>query len=547
MNERTVSSEVIANIVDGLVASIRDNADEHGMRSSTVRHFVSQCKSFLDRQHYNVEVRFWNSVVLRLIDSEYCPPSSAPGILTRVLDLCGKYPNPSHKASPENPENQSELMMHHSVASFGLLHQVLDNYCHLGDALGAVRTFKRIQNWTNDNHKRAQREVAVGLDGKRKIIEPNEVDDMATIGYLIPQSTLAAFLNLLTDAKEYAMGNLLLSSEGANVPVIPPRLYGSPTLQPALLRFASVTSNSGLIMAITDCMASQLSRFSEEALKAILHCQIRLGNWPEVDKLFIHLANQRRLQVEGLDIMTLAGTVIRLQQATKSGESNQIQLSQAQGMLKLLLRGKYRPKPDPSQPRDYSQLRLLNQCNRILASVPELVQSTISWTGTQAEQANAPVPIPARAFNVLLDAIVEVYGCGRGKAMVDEWCLVRMNSKTAVKLDDVMGEESYAEEPIMRRATSLMAGKYTLEPEKVVALNQQTIRTVLQPLLSTQQAKRDSNPTEPLLEWGANKYRELGLTDAEIKTLIPISFLTRTAGILRISQNAAPANGEDLW
>ncbi|MCJ1250971.1 hypothetical protein MMC30_008201 [Trapelia coarctata] len=549
MDKRTVSSEVIANIVDGLVASIRDNAGQHGMRSSAVRHFVNRCKSLLDRQDYTLETGFWNSVVLRLIEFEYYPPLSAPGILSRVLDLSGGDQKPSQEKagpeSPESPENQSELMVGHSAASLGLLYQILDNYCSLGDAMGAVRTFKRIQNWTNDNRKYAQRENPVGFDGRSDPIETNEEDDITIIGYHIPESTLAAFLTLLTDAKEYTMGNLLLSSEGANVPVITPRLYESPTLQPALLRFASVTSNSELVKAVIDCMASQSNSFSEGALKAILHCQIKLRNWPEVDKLFNHLANERRLQVETLDIMTLAGTIVRIQQVTKLGESDQIQLSQAQGMLKLLLRGKYRLEPDPSQPRDYSQLRLLNQCNRILASVPELVPSTVLWNGNQDIQAHAPVPIPARAFNILLDAVVEVYGCERGKAMVDAWCPVRMDHKTDVELKNAVEEEIDVEAPIEGGTTSWSAENYTNVQERVVVPNQQTIRTVLQPLSSTVQANRGPYPTEALLEWGAGKYRELGLTNSEINTLIPASFLTKKRGNSRISQIAVHANDKD--
>jgi len=544
MDERTVSSEVIANIVDGLVASIRVNADHHGMRSSTVRHFVNQCKSLLDRQDYALETGFWNLVVLRLIESEYYPPSSAPAILSRVLDLSGGDRKPSDKASPKNPETQSEPVVGHSAASFGLLHQILDYYCHLGDALGAVRTFKRIQNWTNDDRKRAQTEISVRFDWKSDPSEATEENDIAPIGYQIPQSTLAAFLNLLTDAKEYAMGNLLLSSEGVHGPIITPRLYESPTLQPALLRFASGTSNSELVKAVTDCMASQSNVFSEEALKAILHCQIKVANWPEVDKLFNHLANKRRLQVDGVDIMTLAGTIIRLQRATKSGENNQIQLSQAQGMLKLLLRGNYRPKPDPSQPRDYSQLRLLNQCNRILASVPELVQSSDSWTGNHELQAQAPVPIPARAFNILLDAVVEVHGCERGKAMVDAWCLVRRDNNPDVDTNFVK-EDRDVEEPIDGGPTSRIAEEYMDGQERIVAIDQQTIRTVLQPLVSTRVTNRGSYPTESLLEWGAEKYRELGLNDSEINTLIPTYFLTKKRGVSQISQTVAPANDDD--
>lgn len=570
MDERTVSSEVVANIVDGLLGSIRDSEDQYGMRSSAVRHFVNRCKSLLDRQDYTLETGFWNSVVLRLIESGYHPPSSAAGILFRVLDLSGREQKPGQEAGPEN---QSGLMAGHSAASFGLLHQILECYCQLGDAIGAVRTFKRIQNWTNDKRQSAQSEVTVGFE-----------NDMARVGYQIPHSTLAAFLDLLTDAKEYDMGNQLLSSTDVDGV---PRLYESTVLQPALLRFASVTSNSELIKAVSECMASQANGFSDEVIKAILHCQIRLRNWPEVDKLFDRLANERRLQVEALDIMTLAGTVIRLQQATKSGTSNQVQLSQAQGMLILLLRGKYRPKPDPSQPRDYSQVRLLNQCKRILASVPGLIQSTAFWVGIQNVQAHAAVPIPASAFNVLLDAIVEVYGCERGKAMFDAWCLVRNGNKVDVK--GIEGE-----------AAPLIAEEHTDAQERVVISNQQTVRIVLQPLLTTQQASRGSlrggksdvpsrakadieedrpgsmprgqenasqdahmpmslqerstsdlcqagqDPTEPLLEWGIEKYREMGLTDFEIKVLVPVSFPTKKRGTSQNSQTGMPTHDEDI-
>jgi len=582
MDERTVSSEVIANIVDGLVSSIRGNEDQYGMRSSAVRHFVNRCKSLLHRQDYTLETSFWNSVVLRLIESEYHPPSTAPAILSHVLDLSGREQKPAQDAGPEI---QSGLMAGHSAASFGLLHQILECYCHLGDAVGAVRTFKRIHYWVDEYRQIARSKVAVEFIGESSPTEAIDENGMDRVGYQIPHSTLAAFLDLLTDAKEYEVGNLLLSSRDVDGE---PRLYESAVLQPALLRFASMTSNSELVKVVTNYMALQSNVFSDEALIAILHCQIRLGNWPEVDKLFYHLANERKLQVEALDIMTLAGTIIRLQQAMESGTSNQVQLSQARGMLKLLLRGTHRPKPHPSQPRDYSQVRLLHQCNRILASVPELIQSTVSWSGIQNVQAHAAVPIPARAFNVLLDAIVEVYGSERGKAMFEAWCWVRKEHKTDVK--EIKGE-----------ATPLIDEEYTVAREKVVQSNQQTVRTVLRPLVSTQQASRASlrrvksgipstgnadfeqqrpgsvsgrqetsshdmqlpvsfcenstsdlcqtgqDPTEAVLEWGVEKYREMGLTDSEIKVLVPASSCSETRGTSHNSQTAKPTYDDEIW
>lgn len=583
MEERTLSSEVIANIVDGLLGSIRDNGDHYGMRSSAVRHFINRCKFLLDRQGSNSETGFWNSVVLRLIESDHYPPASAPGILYRILDLSGREQKPVQEAGPEH---QSKLIVGHSGASFGLLHQILDEFCRLGDAIGAIRTFQRIQNWASDNRQHAQREGTTGSDGKSEPTEANEENATATAGYPIPQSTVAAFLDLLTDAKEYDVGNLLLSSENVDVPFIEPRSYESSVLQPALLRFATATSNAELLKDVINRMASQSDIFSEEALRTILQCQIKLGNWPEVDKLFKHLANERGLRVEPLDIMTLAGTIIRLQQVVGAGKSTQAQLSQAQGMLKLLLRGAYRPEPDPSQPRDFSQLRSLTQCNRILASVPELEQSTASWTVMQNVQAHAPVSIPTKAFNTLLDAIVEAYGCDRGRAMFDTWCLVRKEKG----IDE--------NESITSVATPSTTGELPHGQEKPVIPNQQTVRTVLQPILRTQKASPGSlwrakldvsngeksdrelhlpgsrsdgqeggtldlpptasvnqtsvselgppgdDPTETLVEWGIEKYREIGLADSEIKILVPGSFHTRKRGASRISKAATPTSVE---
>ena len=563
MDERTVSSEVVANILDGLVNFMRTEDDKSGLRSSTVRHYINTCKALLDRQDSALDPTFYDSVMLRLIDYDYYPPASMPKVLNRVLDLSKREQKDIRRIQEINGQ---DLVVDHSAASVGLLHQVLDAYCRLGDVVNALRTFRRLQNWLQDNRRRAQMESLKSSATSSNCVMLDGNDDVSDLSYQIPSTTLAVFLDLLTDAQGYDVAKSLLCSPEAGGPAIPDHLYDSPTLQPSLLNFATATGDSKLLDAVIASMASSQETFSEHILRSILHCQIKLYKWSEIDKLFTYLTKERSLKIIAHDIMVLASTVLRLLAGKPDSKTSQTQLGRAQSMLlKVLYSDIYRTLPDLSQIRDFSEVREINQCGRILSQVPALQHAmALPFNDEeQSGQAHAPVAIPVNAFNILLKAIVETSGSDSGRVIFDMWC-------------NIPEQRGSNKERIVRYDKGVVTTEHHVQmQERVVTPNLETIRIIIEPLQGGQSntlasvGRRKSAPSEDLalvernpvtnvqsepeeehteqatsmasilrklnwdispaqqesqnalVEWGISKYRQMGLSDTEIDVVMP--------------------------
>ncbi|MCJ1392686.1 hypothetical protein MMC18_005557 [Xylographa bjoerkii] len=574
LNERTVSSEVIAAISDGLVSAIRNTGSRSGLSSSAARFHITICKALLERQTASSRPTFWNSILLRLVAFEYHSPEVLPGILNRLLDIAPTDAKRLRTIGDGSIEDSAD----HRGASFGLLHQALDAYIRLGNIHGALRAFRRLQNWVDATRVQAVQEFWRHAESMPEGNQANENRDISGLDYEIPHVTLASFIDLIRTAKEYDLGRWLLYSNEIDGPVIPTTLYRSPVLQSALLRFASATADSVLMQKVTQSMTLTGQVYTVEVLRTVLQCEIRSGRWQEVDDLLVHLTWEKGLPIEAYDIMILAATVLNLEHSQTAIKSSQAPLRRAQDMLERVLGGVYRPKRDFSQQRDYSSERQINQLCRILASVPGALNATTQNFIQQSGQSHAPVPIDTNAFNMLLDAVVDAFGSHVGKDLYDRWC--KIPDESLVSHDSTSEGDSRSRDDLIALIDDGM-----LLSEKVVVPNLQTIQIILRPLLQSPQSNegvrrvseaksvRDSQeetqgvirnllegqqhsehssntisiPTESqdpgaakmLLAWGIATYRRLGLNTSEINVAIPGSFPARK----RISQQKAAERG----
>ena len=505
---------------------------------------------------------FWNSILLRLIAFDYQSPETLPGVLNRLLDIA-----PSNAERPRTTEGGDiEDSADHRGASFGLLHQTLDAYIRLGDINGALRAFRRLQNWIDATRVQTVEVFWRDYESMPERDQSNETTDIAGLDYEIPHSTLASFLDLVRTAKEYELGRWLLYSNEVDGPVIPPALYQSAVLQPALLRFASATADSGLMRRVTQSMTLAGQVYTVEILRTILQCQMRSGRLKEVDELLVHLTSEWELPIEAYDIMVLAATVLNLETSATSLEESHRSLRQAQSMLERVLSGAYQPKRNFSRQRDYSAERQINQLCRIFASVPGVLNATTQKLIQQSGPSHAPVRIETNAFNVLLDAVVDAFGSLAGKGLYDRWC--------EIPDEPLVSHESTSDDDFQSRDNPIpLVDDRLLPSEKVVVPNIATVQIILRPLLRPLQSNKvepflselhpakDSQeesqggasveheegerslhswntislPTETespettkmLLAWGAATYRRLGLSTSEINVAIPGSFPTR--------------------
>ncbi|MCJ1476029.1 hypothetical protein MMC13_004693 [Lambiella insularis] len=576
LTERTVSSEVIAAIADGLLSTIRDAKNKSGLSSSAVRFHVNMCKVLLQRQSVNLPPSLWNSIVIRLIEFDPSGKASLPGTLDRVLDLTIRDKKEIQMPEQEDLDNNTN----HSGASLGLLHKALDAYIRLSNIDGALRIFRRLQNWVDENRVQAVQEFWKNF---QTMPETVETENMTEVHYQIPYVTLAAFLDLLTSAKCYEIGRWLLYSKEVDGPVIAQSMYNSPILQPALLRYASATADTDLLCRVTEIVATGSEKYSKEILHAIIHCQIKVDRWQEVLELLQHITAERKLPVEAYDIMIVAARILQLERSAASNNDNVKRLNHARDVLDYILSGTCQVKLMPGQYRDLSEIRQINQCSRILRSVPGVLQQSAQRFVKERGQAHAPTRICVSAFNVLLGAVVDAFGAHAGKALCDKWCQTpaRFSSSHGVELGMEAPSQEFSTDPqlIFRMSET------TVKPDF------QTIRLVLEPILNPYNIGQevsdgeapprvtdpsqietedivvprsghpeilpespyradfiarsrisDSLPAqsskEMLLEWGSAMYQRMGLSSSEIDILLAGSDQTATHAVSNLQEQS---------
>ena len=521
----------------------------------------------LDRQQHDLDPTFWNSVVLRLIKAGGSLLEKRPALLSGILDLTPSV----QRGNFLIPYNGDELAIHerepqvHSAATFGILHKTLDNYIHLGNVEGALMTFRRLQKFTDDNRTSLIHSTTTGVIdsvmSELDVTEANERIDLAAADMAIPEDTMAAFLDMIINAKLLELGRWLIYSKDVDGPVITFASIRSSIIQPALLRFAMATADSDLLIRILKQMGAQSETHSAESLRSILHCQIVLRKWAKVIEMLEHFKNERSIYLDTFDLMVFASQVVRQEDATHRTAASATDLSRLLDIFEDVLHGIYKPAPDPSKPQDYSYSRKVNQVIRILASIPgglaEVAKPLVQHSG----QAHATTDIPVESFNVLLDSIVEARGPMAGKKLVEEWSRIpesselQVGTSTSALKTITSHQKIYDPQP---GTLPLLTHKDITHAEKVVDVSRQTIRIILWPILqppkpksipspepsTTHKASSDAedkaistrlelythfrvpelqraNPDDPLVIWAVAMYRRLGMTDEEITRAAP--------------------------
>lgn len=535
MGPRTISSEVVAALVDGLVNLVRPTSKNGGKTPAMVWEDISTCKKLLERGGFGLGSSSWNSIILRLVESRSFNPEAEPGMLERILTFAPIYQQELEALnSPAAPGSfAQEYVAEQSAASLGLLHRTLHAFACQGNLQGALRTIKQLQSLVDANRHKSIKEFKGRIeetlrngyeDSLQSVDDYSNDTDVPGFHPHVPVGTLAVLLDLVTDAKLFELGKWLLYSDAVDGRIIPSYLYTVPALQPALLRFATATKDVKLFnRLVTRDMNLPLS---EEHMRALLQCQIALGKWDAVDEVLKYRRDERDMTWDSSDIMAVASAVVRLEKSNEPDSG--LAIKKPRHILQELLRGDYSKPSDPSQPRDYSRPRLLNQLCRILQTIPSLLPH-LPYTGEiKTGQAHVATSVAVHSFNVLLEGAVETYGSVEGRRLWTLWCQVPKPLK-----EQNAGGNKNTRSAIVRRMRWFSGG-----PELVVVPNLQTLRIIMRPAVEAREEARrkqaESSATkdgrsavvkvkasgvvydEGLFAWARDMYRNFGLTNDEI-------------------------------
>ena len=536
-----ISSEVIEAVMDGIVNNLNNIVEEKAVVGvATILRYIYKCKRLLERGNVTPRSMSWQSIILRLIESGRLSPESAPRILESVAEL-----EPNHGFSLGYTErNQSAI-------GLGRLHLALLSYIRLGFVDAAMRTFRTLQNAINPQRARSMPSISRDSlqKGSRTSIrlmmdESLERRVDPSLCPPIPEAILASYLDLVTNVGRHDIGHWLIYPEAIYEPVIPSTLYASEYMQPALLRYATATSDEALLLQVTERLHPSLSL---PIVHALLQCQLALEKWDAVEDLLCYIKSSFRRGVSDSDIMMTAKMVVLISTRIDQSLSDLDDITKAQRILQNMLQGDYDGDPDPSCGRDYSRLRLLNQISRILASTSTCTASIAAPFVRSEGQAHSTTSVSVEAFNILLEGIVEAQGAAAGKELWNKWCRLPISghqdlhiNKATENARAISTDRSELEEiqiPIVRDDSL----DETMQ-EKVVIPTPQTVRIIISPIVKAYKIEQsEKNPAVRristiaagqaherstaeevrILDWAIARYRELGMKDQEIDREVP--------------------------
>lgn len=471
--ERTVSSEVVAAIIDGLVSTASPYPELFGNKHSVVEKHISVCKIMLDRKQLGLGSSSWDSVILRIFESLSTNTNARQTFLEQIISWSPPFlqePFATNSAYRSTSLAQTYIA-DPSAMSLGLLYRLMSDFALVGHYRGALRIFQRLQHIVDANRRASLDSFPAAItsvlqtDGEDALIGNGDQREAPGLNLRLPSQVLAPFLDLVTDAKDFDLGSWLLYSNDIDGCIIPPDMYSDSTLQPSLIRFASAAGNLELLDGVTRQVKAPIP---QEVLRALLHHQIRHREWDAVHEILELLRDGDGSAWDPTDVMALAKAVLEAEKDPPNASPQTSTVLTPSSLLQALLRGRYNSVRNPSQPRDLSEPRMLNQLARLIASIPSrLREDLLPFCSRENNQLSASCAVPTTAFNRLLEFVVDGLGALEGQHLCEHWCF-------------------------LPRAQSIQGRSSESGGEEVVLPNIQTFYIILRPLLqaSIDAAKR---------------------------------------------------------
>lgn len=553
MGTRTISREVVLAVMDGLLNTGHLHSTSKSTSFAALQQRITSCKNLLERGHPDVNASLLNATILRNIETAGVDGIDAPGVLQRILDI--RLTISKKAAQPTKPLLSAQNDESDDTAPIlGLLHRNLYGFANGGNIQGTLAAFRRIQGIIDANRSQSIEAFANELkmrsheaDDSDNLINNDNPNPTATHSPQLPVHTLIAFLDLITESKFYDLGKWLLQNDDIDDGVINPELFSDRNLQAALLRFATATADDKLLSQI---LVNIEQPIPEPVLHALLRCQVVMGKWSAVQDLLEHFRRTAGMSWKASDAMAIAAAILQLQNNPSGADSHE-QILEAQDLLTNLLQGKYNSPPDPSQPPNFSEIRLANQLGRIFKTLPTSLKNLVIDNPRDSNRAHASVSITPNAFNILLEAMVDRSGPAAGKGLWERWCREPGESrpKSSPRIEYVAWRGGRLPGPVVDE-----------ERERVVTPTRYMLRNILRPILGVRQrvqsaknkttqeggdvrptpaaAKNPSSTTradsnsgvvkraltpleQEVRNWGIAMYKKFGLSAKEINAEIP--------------------------
>ena len=547
MGERTIASEPVVSLMDGLIDSATD-LDSNDKSFAAALKKIGSLRSFLESSGLRLGSGDVNYFLTRVIESQVVEADINPHSLGTLLHLI-PYTETRNKGDG-TAETTTPAVNHGHGAStlvLGLHSYALNSYASHGNISGMVDAFEKLIGALDFRKVLEMRRLALDDKYQIKASPTRYTEDLrrALIGekdfdilhrellcHLLSWPTsLSLFLDAVTVSGNYRLGNWLLNANNDQDRLIPTEHFSDPMLAPALIRFAASTKDKALFSTIGGLLKTPVQR---EILKAVVTYQVTNLNWDTAVALLEHLTVRHKAHWGATNVAAVAAMVIRLEHASElSTQSSpkggqKAHLARAKGILAKLLEGKFNRNSYAGERYRYQQHELY-QLHRLLSSLPGSLQEVCQQAKLQWNAShNPPEHIVANAFHHILSAVVGTQGSLAGKRLWDRWCIdpfsalaqqVRIGPNAIFQPVEGL-RRAHRSSPPDTHADSAS------ESENLVVPNANTVRIIalraVQELAVLKTASQDSSPSAKddvtdLLGWCVRMFKAFGFTEVEIE------------------------------
>ena len=437
--ERTVSVELIAAYVDGLVNTIHVGVGDRGTYPGEVLHHLEHLKLLLDRHKMGLGFTTWENVLIRLQESGGVVLENDPQLMLKILGLIQPYGKefesvnnriPSTHTSPSVPD----YIFDSSAASLGLLHRVLKSFIDRKDVGGALDAFSAVQFFTDLNKRRSLETffqdlrnptIRNQLERRGHFLSSTPAEEIYPALFpQIPFTVLGPLLELMAEAKLFALGDHLIYAKDIDGPVIPSDQYRDPTIAAALIRYGVASGRRQLVQHVLTASAHAATRGATPAippavLAALLESELARRQWDSAATILRALRDThapwppRALPLLAKHMLLLQRDV----REARGGPAADVaaSLASATALLQDLALGRF---GSPAGAAGTARLRLHGLLG-LLASLDA------HWAAFAAPLApprgSQPFALEHAWFDVVLEGVVEACGPRAAKRLWDVW------------------------------------------------------------------------------------------------------------------------------
>ncbi|EXJ67459.1 uncharacterized protein A1O5_09472 [Cladophialophora psammophila CBS 110553] len=427
--QKFISAEVILAIADSLINKANLGVSDDDLPIMNIQNEIMELISFAGL--HGLAPAYFDYLAVRLLETGNLYNLGKADSLRNWASIISQLRS-MHGVEEEHrqsPELDFDSILGNSELHAGILHQALQACIEANLVKKAVDTFTEIQKIVDGNKLEAIGEfLSLSLNPEDNFSASRHGkgrgEFLNSYGQL-PIYRLHPFLDLVSNAKLFGLGDWLLFSEDVDGPVLPSSTWGKPSVTAAVVRYASAKNDPLLAKHIYNMIRRSDRKPTVNVLRALVVYHINARDWTKATLLLLDL---RRAEGGGYSpqiVASLAAKILSLEVdvAVMPREDAEFDLSQAMLLFSNILDGVYDSPPASFRVDQKKTFR--QQVGYLLRVLENVLDSKLADIATRFKQrfpvSNKP-NLAKDTFNVLFAAIVENKGVLEGRSIWYLFC-----------------------------------------------------------------------------------------------------------------------------